>query len=350
MRFLYAITSVVCCSLWLASCKVDPKINESLPSSGLAEVVPANWPAPVYSFSANTLSEKKFVLGRALFYETLLSADNTISCGTCHQLEYAFANTDHKVSHGINDLKGNRNTPGIFNVNWHPYFMHDGGINHIEVQPLGPIANPVEMNEDINNVLLKLKATAKYRSLFAEAFGDDNIDSQRMLKAMAVFMGTMYSYNSKFDKYKRGEDKVTLSEEELRGYTLFKKKCNACHTEPLFSDFAFRNNGLSIDPYLQDSGRAHVKPGIENRYKFKTPSLRNVAKTYPYMHDGRYATLEECLEHYNSKVSNTLNLDPLLQNQPITMTSQEMGDIIKFLNTLTDYTFIYDKRFANPNQ
>jgi cytochrome c peroxidase len=350
MKLLVRI--IICLSLSLAwvSCKVDPKISETLPSNGLTEVRPANWPAPVYTFSDNVLSEKKFVLGRALFYETLLSADNTISCGTCHQLEYAFANADHKLSHGINDLKGNRNAPAIFNVNWHPYFMHDGGINHIEVQPLGPIANPVEMHEDINNVMIKLKASAKYRSLFTDAFGDDNIDSQRMLKSMAVFMGMMYSYNSKYDKFKRGEDKVTFTTEELRGYALFQSKCNACHTEPLFSDFAFRNNGLAVDPYLQDSGRAHVKPGPENRYKFKTPSLRNVAKTFPYMHDGRYATLEECLEHYNSKVSNSVNLDPLLQNQGIKMTSEEMNDIVKFLNTLTDYSFIYDKRFANPNQ
>ena len=335
--------------LFVSACKVDPKIADPKGNSGVVEVIPQNWPAPVYNFSANKLSEEKFALGRALFYEPMLSKDNTISCGTCHQLEYAFANADHKVSHGINDLKGVRNAPAIFNVNWHPYFMHDGGINHIEVQPLGPIANPLEMDEDINRVLEKLQGSAKYRQLFKSAYGSDTVDSQRMLKSMAVFMGMMYSYNSKFDKYKRGEDKVTLTAQELRGYTLFRNKCNACHTEPLFSDFAFRSNGLSVDPYLQDSGRAHVKPGIENRYKFKTPSLRNVAKTYPYMHDGRYETLEECLEHYNSKVSNTLNLDPILQNNPITMTSEEMKDIIAFLNTLTDYTFIYDKRFANPN-
>jgi cytochrome c peroxidase len=347
--------SNILCFIWIFavySCKVDPSIEAPYK---LSEVVPAGWPKPVYSFSiatasnkqANTLTEEKFQLGRALFYEPMLSKDNTISCETCHQLTSAFANTDHRVSHGIRDLEGERNSPALFNLNWHPYFMHDGGINHIEVQPLGPISNPIEMDETINNVLAKLRLTTKYKTLFKNAFGSEEISSERFLLAFAQFLGTLYSYNSKFDRYKRNERNVTLKEDELRGYTLFKQQCNSCHTEPLFTDFKFRNNGLLVDAVYQDSGRAHITRLETDMYKFKTPSLRNVEKTEPYMHDGRYSTLEECLNHYTSKIENFKNLDPLLTNK-LPLNDKDKTDIIAFLRTLTDYTFLTEERFGPP--
>jgi cytochrome c peroxidase len=157
----------------------------------------------------------------------------------------------------------------------------------------------------------------------------------------------MYSYNSKFDYYKRGEKNVTLTESESRGYELFKTHCNTCHTEPLFSDFKFRNNGLAISVY-KDSGRAHVEHLPQNMYKFKTPSLRNVSRTAPYMHDGSFETLEQCLDHYTKPKSNVINLDPLL-NDPMSLNDQEKADIIAFLITLTDKKFLDDARFADPN-
>ncbi len=196
MRFIYFFIVVL-----LFGCKRDPKIEPVLPSDQLKEIIPAGWPQPAYTFSSNTISESKFILGRALFYETLLSKDNTISCASCHQNFAAFANAGHDRSHGINDIFGKRNAPGIFNVTWHTSFMHDGGINNIEVQPLGPMTNPIEMGEDINNVIGKLQASAKYRSLFSNAYGDDEVTSQRLLRSMAQFMGMMYSYNSKYDQY-----------------------------------------------------------------------------------------------------------------------------------------------------
>ncbi len=332
--------------LW--SCKVDPQIIPELPSNKLQEVIPQGWPAPVYTFTGNTLSQDKFILGRALFYEPMLSLDNSISCGSCHQQTAAFANADHVLSHGINGLKGKRNAPAIFNLNWHPYFMHDGGIINLELQPVGPITNPIEMAETMSGVVDKLKASAKYKNLYLNAYGTEDITSQGLLKAMAQFMGMIYSYNSKFDRYKRGENNTNLSEAEQRGYNLFKANCNACHAEPLFSDFKFRSNGLSVDPGLNDSGRAHVEPLPQNRYKFKTPSLRNVARSYPYMHDGRFNTLEKCLDHYTSEKTNTYNLDPLLQN-PLTLSAEDKKDLIEFLNTLTDYSYLEDPRFADPN-
>ena len=161
-------------------------------------------------------------------------------------------------------------------------------------------------------------------------------------------MGLIYSYNSKFDYYKRREKNVELTEQELRGYTLFQAKCNACHKEPLFSDFEFRSNGLVVDPNYKDVGREHITGDPEDRYKFKTPSLRNIALTKPYMHDGRYASLELCMDHYTNNIKNFINLDPLLV-KGIALSAQDKQDLIAFLNTLTDNEFIKDKRFADPN-
>src|SRR5882724_3441841 len=166
--------------LIFVSCKVDPKIVTPLPADNLEEVIPPGWPQPVYTFSTNVLSENAFILGRYLFYEPMLSADNSISCGSCHLNSAAFSNPDHPVSHGIDGKNGKRNAPGIFNVAWHPYFMHDGGINHIEVQPLGPISNTLEMGENISHVISKLQATEKYKALFKSAYGTDEVTTQRM--------------------------------------------------------------------------------------------------------------------------------------------------------------------------
>jgi cytochrome c peroxidase len=336
--------------LIFASCKVDPKIIEPLPTDNLVEIIPEGWPKPVYSFSVNTITEDKFILGRALFYDPILSVDSTISCGSCHQQFAAFAHADHDLSHGIYDRVGTRNAPGIFNLNWHPLFMHDGGINHIEVMPLGPISNTLEMGADVNPVIAKLQASSKYKNLFKKAFGTETVNSQNMLRAMAQFMGLMYSYNSKFDLYKRRESNAQLSESELRGYNLFLTNCNTCHKEPLFTDFSFRSNGLAVNPFINDTGRAHITGEAQDRFKFKTPSLRNIAKTAPYMHDGRFNTLQECLDHYANVKPNLVNLDPLLQNSGLPLSTQDKQDIIAFLNTLTDYKLLADRRFADPNK
>jgi len=331
----------------LCACKVDPKII--MPTEPVKEIIPEGWPNPIYTFSNNPITESRFQLGRALFYDPILSIDSSVSCANCHQIEAAFANLNHALSHGIKDtngfeLQGTRNTPGLFNLNWHPSFMHDGGINHIEVQPIGPITNTVEMGESIINVVKKLQRSARYRTLF----GSDEVNSQNMLKAMAQFMGTMYSYNSKYDRIKRGENKIMFSGRELAGYQLFQANCASCHKEPLFSDFQYRSNGLSVDPGLNDNGREHITGEASDKYKFKTPSLRNVEKTAPYMHDGRYETLEECLNHYTKAFVNLVNIDPTLPANGFQLNEQNKSDIILFLKTLTDTTFINNRRFKDP--
>ncbi len=332
--------------LILASCSVDPEIKPKLPSNAIKEIIPEGWPQPVYRFENNTLTKEGFELGRELFYEEMLSSNNTISCGSCHQQFSAFANTEHRFSHGINDSLGNRNAPGLFNMNWNTTFMWDGGVNHIETQPLAPIVNPIEMNENLNNVVTKLSASNKYKQLFKSAFGSDEITSQKILKAFAQFQGVLYSYNSKYDKYKRNE--TSFTNEELAGYNLFVQKCNNCHREPLFTDHDFKNNGLPIDPTINDFGRENITGNSNDKFKFKTPSLRNIALTAPYMHDGRFNTLDQVLNHYSSGITNTTNLDPSLQSG-INLSSTEKSNLKSFLLTLTDYKFIQDERFKDPN-
>lgn len=344
MKNLFLIISV---TLLATSCSVDPQIKPELPAEGIKEIIPEGWPQPHYRFTDNVLSTEKFKLGRALFYETMLSADNTISCGSCHQQFAAFAHSAHQFSHGINGLVGTRNAPALQNLNWNPSFMHDGGVNHIEVFPPAPITNPVEMAETLPNLVLKISASAKYQDLFRKAYGDDTVTTQRMFKAIAQFMGTMYSYSSKYDQVKHGAANFTASEQS--GYNLFVQKCASCHQEPLFSDYKFRNNGLAVNPAIRDSGRAHITRDLADLYKFKTPSLRNIELTGPYMHDGRFMTLIECLNHYISGISNSPTLDPSL-NGGISLNTQEKNDIIAFLKTLTDPQFLTDKRYSETNQ
>lgn len=341
------VAYILLITVLFTQCKVDPEIKPALPADDIRVVVPEGWPRPHYNFENNPLTKEGFILGRSLFYEPALSRDNTISCGDCHQHFVAFANAGHSLSHGVNGQLGNRNAPPLFNLTWHPYFMWDGGINHIEVQPLAPITNPVEMDETMENVIAKLKNKSNYRKMFKDAFGDDSITTQRIFRALAQFMGSMYSYQSKYDMVKKG--KATFSAAEQRGYNLFVQKCAICHKEPLMTDFSFKNNGLSVNPALQDSGRMRITGNPNDRNKFKVPSLRNVALTSPYMHDGRFETLEQVVDHYRFGIVQSPTLDTLLQNG-IPMSDQEKQDLIQFLYTLTDYEFIYDKKFDNPNR
>jgi cytochrome c peroxidase len=340
MKNVFLILST---AFFFISCSVDPEVKPLIPVDDVKEIIPEGWPAPYYNFSANPITADGFILGRTLFYDPILSADNTISCGSCHQQFVAFAHAGHTVSHGINGLLGTRNAPAIQNMNWNPYYMHDGGVLNLELQPAAPITNPVEMNESLSNVVNKLSNSGKYNQLFTKAYGDADVNTQRIFKALAQFMGTLYSYNSKYDEVKKGQASFTSNEEN--GYNLFLQKCASCHKEPLFSDYQFRNNGLAINPLINDSGRAHITADPNDRYKFKTPSLRNIEKTSPYMHDGSLQTLEQCLDHYTSGIVNLTNLDPALSGG-ISLTLQEKSDIVSFLKTLTDTKFLTDKRYA----
>lgn len=304
--------------------------------------IPAGFPDPVYQFQNNAVTDAGFALGKKLFYDPLLSKDSTVACGSCHQQFVAFAHSDHKLSHGINNLLGNRNSPALYNIAWFPNFMWDGGVNHLEVQPLAPIANPVEMDESMANVIMKLKRSSFYPEMYKAAFGSDTITTQATMRAMAQFMGSMISANSKYDKHEKGE--VGFTTEEMNGLLVFRANCESCHKEPLLTDMSFRNNGLDLN-FTKDPGRALISSLPQDSGLFRVPSLRNVALTYPYMHDGRLNSLMDVLNHYDSGIQMSSTLDPLLISGSIPLTLQEKNDVIAFLNTLTDYTFIRDSRF-----
>ncbi|NTS42019.1 cytochrome-c peroxidase [Flavisolibacter sp. BT320] len=307
---------------------------------------PVNFPAPVYKLAQNPVTKDGFELGRALFYEPMLSGDNTISCGTCHIQSAAFTHHGHDLSHGIEDRLGKRNSQPIQNMAWNTTFMWDGGIFDLDLQPIAPIENSVEMGHTLGGALQKLRGSSKYPGLFQRAFGSTEITSARMLQALSQFMVMMISADSKYDKVKRGEG-VSFTPAEQEGYTIFQAKCGTCHQEPLFTDQSFRNNGLAVRP--QDLGRWEVTAQEGDKYRFKVPSLRNVMLTPPYMHDGRILNIDGVLDHYTSDVQNTQNLDPLFRNGSalgIALSANERTKIKAFLATLTDDAFIQDKRFA----
>lgn len=334
-------------TILVLSCKKDVAIPDSnFINNNIEFKVPQGWPSPYYDYKNNQLTNAGFALGRKLFYDTRLSRDNSISCGSCHQSFAAFAHSTHDVSHGIDGLLGIRNSPGLFNLNWNTSFMWDGGVNHIEVQPLAPINNPVEMDEKLVNVLAKLNADNQYKDMFQAAFGSNEITSERMFKAMAQFMGTMISANSKYDKYMRKEAGVTMNASELAGMAVYEAKCASCHKAPLFTDYSFRNKGLK-PLSINDSGRAHITRAAEDVYKFKVPSLRNLGYTAPYQHDGRAATLDKVFDEMESGIYDYPTLDPLMKNG-IKLSAQERTDLKAFLKTLDDETFVKDKRFFEP--
>lgn len=306
--------------------------------------LPTGWPAPAFNiFATNPLTEEGFQLGRKLFYDGRLSKDGNFPCASCHQQFAAFATYDHDLSHGFNNSFTTRNAPGLFNLAWMKDLHWDGGINHIEVQPLAPITAPNEMAESVDSVLGKLRADTGYVRMFRAAFEDGTINSQHMLKALAQFMGSIISADSKYDKVKRGEAAFTNSEQA--GYTFFKAKCESCHREPLFTDFSYRNTGLPINTFLNDFGRMRITGNRSDSLKFKVPSLRNATLTYPYTHDGRFFTIGQMLDHYRTGVQAGPTTDPLVAGG-IPMTTIERTNLILFINTLTDNTFTANPRFA----
>jgi len=304
---------------------------------------PPGFPAPSYAFAGNPLTEEGFSLGKKLFYDGRLSKDGNFPCASCHQQFAAFATFDHPLSHGFNNQFTMRNAPGLFNMAWLTEMHWDGGINHIEVQPLAPITAPNEMAEDINNVIGKLQQDAEYRRMFKSAFGDENITSQRMLLALTQFVASMVSANSKYDKVKRGEAAFTT--EEQNGYEIFKSKCAGCHAEPLFTDNSYRNTGIPVDPALNDHGRMRITGRPEDSLKFKVPSLRNVYLTFPYGHDGRFYAIANVLEHYTDGVQDGPTVDPLVKNK-IPLSNVEKFYLQYFLRTLTDSAFINNPKFS----
>jgi cytochrome c peroxidase len=308
-------------------------------------VVPKGWPKPVFDFKKNKLTQEKIFLGRVLFYEPLLSRDNTISCANCHSSFHAFTHVDHALSHGVGDSIGKRNALPLMNLAWQKQFMWDGSISDLNFFSRTPITHPKEMASSLEDVQFKLKKSDSYADLFLKAFGDSGINKERILTSLSAFCITLVSSNSKYDSVMRHQVKFTL--QEKNGYRLFKQNCASCHKEPLFTDYSFKNNGLSLDKNLNDSGRMSVTHQIDDYRKFKVPTLRNVEYTYPYMHDGRFKKLSQVLSHYSKGIEDDPNLAEQLKGG-LELTSDERVDIIAFLLTLSDRTFVFNNEFQTP--
>jgi cytochrome c peroxidase len=309
--------------------------------------IPQDWPKPQYDFAQNPLTKEKVELGRALFYDPILSRNNTISCASCHSQYTAFTHVDHALSHGIEDRIGTRNAPALMNLAWQPLFMWDGAVNHLDVQSLAPITHPAEMDEKIENIVRKLQQSPVYAHLFYAAFGDSIVTGERTLKAISQFMLTLVSADSRYDSVMRHQ--AVFTSQEQSGYRLFQKNCASCHTEPLFSNGAFENNGLATDTTLNDWGRYKVTKNPADSLKFKVPTLRNIEFSFPYMHDGRFKRLSQVLAHYTSGIQHSPTLSPSLQKQ-ILLSSNEKADLIAFLLTLTDKQFLFNPAFSYPRE
>lgn len=327
------------------------KGSDVLPDVFAGFTKPANFPEPEYDFSRNPVTEAGFELGKRLFYEPRLSRNNTIACGSCHIQSASFTHHGHDVSHGIDDRLGTRNPMPIVNLAWQREFFWDGGVFDLDLSPVNAITSPVEMDETVPNVIRKLREHPDYPALFKKAFGTEEITDARLFKALSQFMLMAVSADTKYDKVMRNEEGAAFTEAEKKGYVFFKQRCATCHSEPLLTDRSYRNNGLQPNR-VNDIGRDSVTLNPRDRYAFKVPSLRNWQYTAPYMHDGRFLTLNRVLEHYRSGIVDSETLDPIFR-QPdgrigIPMTDEEKENLMAFLQTLNDREFVTNPLFAEP--
>nr|WP_245365351.1 cytochrome c peroxidase [Chryseobacterium scophthalmum] len=308
---------------------------------------PSYFPEMTFDQSENPITKNGVELGRKLFYEGRLSRNNTISCGFCHIQENAFTHHGHTVSHGIDDRLGIRNAPPIQNMAFLKRYMWDGVIHNLNQQPIIPMTDVNEMDSSMPEAIAKLSKDEVYKKLFKQAYGDESITGERVLKALSQFMVTLISADSKYDRFKQGKEK--LNSEESQGMALFQQKCASCHSGELFTDESFRNTGMYYNTQFKDTGRHRVTLDQNDWMKFRVPSLRNVEYTSPYMHDGRFYTLEAVLNFYSDNVEDDPNLDPQLKQNNhigIAMNTQEKQFIIAFLKTLSDKSFISNPKFA----
>ncbi|HTJ11013.1 MAG TPA: cytochrome c peroxidase [Dinghuibacter sp.] len=282
-------------------------------------------------------------LGRKLFYEPLLSKNNQISCATCHRQSLAFTD-GQAVSPGVDGKATGRNAMSLSNLLWEKSFFWDGRVRSLEEQARFPMTNEHEMGQTLAVAAAKLQASAAYAPLFHAAFGESGITGDNIVKALAQFERTLISCDAPYDRYLQGAYVPTAQEQ--RGLALFGSKgCAHCHETPKTFANRFDNNGLDSLP--ADPGRAAVTGLAADRGRFKVPTLRNVALTAPYMHDGRFRTLEEVLDHYGDHLVKGAGLSAQLRDQP-PLSAQDRRDIIAFLDMLTDATFIHNPQYAAP--
>lgn len=320
--------------LFVVSCKKEDTMVREISDGNkvISLTIPKGFPYPTIP-DDNLPTKNRIALGKRLFLDSILSRDHTISCGSCH-FENKYFTDNLKVSTGIENRQGDRNAPTLINVAYHPYFFWDGGNPTLEQQVLGPIGNPKEMDFDVNKIVERLNLHSEYPSLFRQAYGKDP-SVYTLTRAIACYERTLISGNSRYDDYVQKGDTTALTTSEKNGMNLFfgeKGECFHCHGGFNFTDNSFRNNGLYLS--YADSGRARITLVVSDVGKFKVPSLRNIDKTAPYMHDGSMTTLEEVVNHYNSGGKNHPNKSPIIGS--LNLTVAEKADLVNFLKSLTD--------------
>ena len=342
------------------SCKKD-KVGH-VPTPYVLDI-PSHFPDMIIP-EDNPMTVEGVELGRKLFYEKKLSGDNTISCAACHSPENSFTDPN-QFSVGIDGISGNRNSMALINLGWQNFFFWDGRAKTLEEQILCPVPNPIEMHQSWPDAVAKLNADMNYRNMFFNAFNEEGIDSIKVSKSIAQFLRTMISGSSKYDVMYKFENNFPLSSseqvtltsiipEEWAGYDLFRSlngaDCFHCHNGPLMQVKKFSNNGLDLS--FIDFGRGAITGNANDNGKFKVPSLRNIALTAPYMHDGRFTTLNQVIEHYSSGIQQSSTIDPLIEyafQGGVQLDTQEKSLLKTFLLTLTDYDFINNPDFQDPN-
>ena len=315
-------------SLWAAQPSPDPGELPPPPPLGLDDL-----PVP----PDNPMTREKVELGRLLFFEKRISSDGTVACATCHMPTRGFSNA-RQYGVGVEGKLGVRNVPTVLNAAYYTRQFWDGRAQSLEEQAKGPIQNPAEMNSSEERVVKVLSAIPAYPEAFRRAFGDPAINLDRAARAIATFERTLVSGNSPFDRWKFGGDERAISAEAKRGFDLFKNKaqCLKCHLVDEFSapftDNKFHNIGIGMDKQKPEIGREEITRDRKDRGKFKTPSLREITRTAPYMHDGRFNTLEEVVDFYDKGGHPNPNLDPDIS--PLKLTPKEKQEILAFLRTL----------------
>jgi cytochrome c peroxidase len=321
----------------LVSCSNDTAADTNLE---VALPLPAGFtsmPVP----SSNRITKERMALGKRLFYEPLLSADSSTHCGSCHLPQFAFADPQPQ-STGIMGSLGTRNAPSLANIAWKNKLFRDGGVDNLELSSLNPINNPHEMAMEIGTIVHRLRL-AGYTEAFHKAYQTE-VEAQSILNALATFMRSLISGNSRYDKIWVQKDGTQATDAEQRGFQLFfssETNCSECHSGFLFSDESFRCNGL-FETY-PDSGRQRITMRYSDRGLFVVPSLRNVALTAPYMHNGAIPNLEMVIEGYNQGGHNFPNKDPRIQ--PLNLSAGQKADLLAFLRTLSDEEFIDNPAF-----
>ena len=354
--FIVLITAAI----FIAGCKDEVKDQ---PQGVVQDSSPymlsyGNFPTPTIAVD-NQLTIQGVKLGRMLFYEKMLSGDGEMACASCHLQEFAFTDTA-KFSTGIQGLKGGRQAMTVFNMAWHENeFFWDGRAHLLRDQALLPIQDELEMDETLENVVAKLSESQTYKDQFIRVFGTDEITSEKISLALEQFMNSITSTNSKYDDFLL--DSTVFNASEKRGFELFTTDynpffpnesgadCQHCHSGLNFENDKYMNNGL--DATFADDGREKATKNAADKGKFKVTSLRNIAITAPYMHDGRFNTLAEVVEHYNSQIKASATLDPALEQtreKGLFLDAQDKADLVAFLNTLTDKDLTTNSEYSSP--